>query len=106
VQDSPGLEVGDDLLDYPSNLVNLGVEFLLPVQQVAMWWFLDWRDHIVADVAFVAYPVSGIHTGEHGCLGQAVVVVPAAVDGVGNPCQSPAEGSCDLDVHAGSFMFA
>jgi hypothetical protein len=28
VEDSPGFEVGDDLLDNPSDLVDLGIEFL------------------------------------------------------------------------------
>ena len=44
----------DDLLDNPSDLVDLGVEFLLPVQQIAMEWFLDGCDHIITGVALVA----------------------------------------------------
>lgn len=38
--DSPGLEVGDGLLDDMADLVNLLVELFLPVQQVAISGFL------------------------------------------------------------------
>jgi hypothetical protein len=41
VHDPPGLEVGDDLLDDVANLVNLLVEFLLPVQERTVDGFLD-----------------------------------------------------------------
>jgi hypothetical protein len=35
VRDSPGLEVRDYLLDHPADFVDLRVELLLPVQQLA-----------------------------------------------------------------------
>ena len=41
MQDFPGLEVGDHLLDDIANLVDLSVEVLLPVQQVPMDGLLD-----------------------------------------------------------------
>jgi hypothetical protein len=37
---------------------------------------------------------------------QAVAVVPAAVNGVGNPGEFPGKGAGDLDVHAGGLVLA
>ena len=59
VQDPLRLEVGDRLLDDIPDLVNLGVELLLPVEEVTIDGLLDWREHAIADVAFVAHPVLG-----------------------------------------------
>src|SRR5215207_9805108 len=40
VHDSPGLEVRDDLLDNPADLVDLLIEFFLPGQQAPVGGFL------------------------------------------------------------------
>src|SRR6266516_5123678 len=49
VHDPPGLEVRDYLLDHPADLIDLRVEFLLPVQQLAARGLLEGRDHPVPD---------------------------------------------------------
>jgi hypothetical protein len=43
MQDSPGPEVGDDLPDSVSNLVDLPVKFLLPLEKLAACRLLDRR---------------------------------------------------------------
>src|SRR5687767_3718170 len=80
VHDSPGLEVRDDSLDDVANLVDLLVEFPLPVQQVPVSGFLDRGEHVVADVPFVAHPVPRIQGQENAGLIQAVCVVAASID--------------------------
>jgi len=54
VQDSPGLEVGDGAFDPVADLVDRGVELLLPVEELTAGSFADWCDHFQADVALVA----------------------------------------------------
>jgi hypothetical protein len=44
VHDPPVLEVRNYLLDHPADLVDLGIEFLLPVKQLAAGRLLEWRD--------------------------------------------------------------
>src|SRR6266536_4000804 len=58
--------------DNPADLVDLRVEFLLPVQQVPVSGLLDGGDHVVADVPLVTHPVPRIHGQEHTGLLQAV----------------------------------
>jgi hypothetical protein len=60
VQDAPGLEVGDRLLDAIANLVDLFVELDLPIEKLAALRFLDGSVHALADVSFVAYRIGGI----------------------------------------------
>jgi len=81
VHDGPVLEVRDYLLDHPADLVDSGVELFLPVKQFAVRWFPEWRDHFVADVALVAYPVPRVQRAQHVRLAQAVVIVATSVDG-------------------------
>jgi hypothetical protein len=57
VHNGPVLEVRDNLLDHPADLVDFGVELFLPVKQFAAFWLPEWRDHFIADVTLVAYPV-------------------------------------------------
>src|SRR3954452_10339517 len=60
VEDSPGLEVRDDLLDDPPSLVDLTVVFLLPRVQFPARRLLVRCQHAVTHVTFVADPISGI----------------------------------------------
>ena len=61
MHDAPRLEICDDLFDDPADLVDLGVELLLSVQESAMSGFLDRCEHVVADVSLVADPVVRVH---------------------------------------------
>ena len=61
MQDPPGLEVRDDLLDHVADLVDLGVEFFLPVEQCPVGGLSDRGEHAVADVALVADPPGGVY---------------------------------------------
>ena len=40
MHDPPGLEVRDDLFDDVADLVDLLIELLLPIQELAAWGFL------------------------------------------------------------------
>ena len=60
VYDSPGLEVRDGLLDDVANLVDLCIEFLLPIQGFVVGGLLDRGDHILADVSLSTHPVAGV----------------------------------------------
>jgi hypothetical protein len=60
VENSPGFQVRDRLFDSPADFVDGGVELLLPIEKLTVWWFSDGRDHAEAEVAFVADPVVGI----------------------------------------------
>lgn len=65
MDDCPGFEVRDCLLDHPANLINLGVLFLLPVEDPAARRLLEGRDHSVAGIALVADPVLRVHCQQH-----------------------------------------
>src|SRR5262249_33116694 len=104
VEDTPGFDVGDGSLDHVPNLVDLSVEFLLPVQKLTASRFLDRRDHVVTDVALIADPVSRVKGGEHVRFTQAIGVMPTAVDGIGNPGQASGKGTGDLNIQAGGLV--
>jgi hypothetical protein len=44
VENSPDLQVRDRLFDSSADFVDGGVEFLLPVEKFAVWWFFDGSD--------------------------------------------------------------
>src|ERR1017187_5108679 len=100
MHDPPGLEISYRLLDDVANLVDLPVEFLLPVQKLAMGGFPDRRDHVVSDVSFIADPVAGVNRQQDFGFAQAIRVVVVSINRVRNPCQSAAECAGDLNVHA------
>jgi hypothetical protein len=104
VHDPPGLEVSDDLLDYVADLVDVLTEFLLPVEKLAALGLPERRDHLMAYIPLVAYPVSGAKCQEHPGFVQAVAVVTIPVNGIGNPCELPGNRACDLDVHSGGLV--
>ena len=106
MHDPPGLEVGDRLLDDVANLVDLLVEFFLPVQKLAMGGFPDGREHVVADVSLIADPVAGIKCQKDPGFTQAIGVVPASVDRVRDPCEPSGKGAGDLHIHACGLVLA
>ena len=83
MHDPPGLEVRDDLLDYVADLVDVLIEFLLPVEKLAALGLPERRDHLMADIPLVAYPVSRGKCQEHPGFVQAVAVVTCPFTGVG-----------------------
>ena len=60
MHDPPGLEVRDDLFDDVTDLVDLLIELLLPIQQLAALGLLEGRDHVVADISLIAQPVARV----------------------------------------------
>src|ERR1017187_8985553 len=106
MHDPPGLEISYRLLDDVANLVDLPVEFLLPVQKLAMGGFPDRRDHVVSDVSFIADPVAGVNRQQDFGFAQAIRVVVVSINRVRNPCQSAAECAGDLNVHACGLVLA
>ena len=100
VQNPPVLDVGDDTLDDGANSIDSTIEGPLPVEQFTLPGLLDWRDHVSADVAFVARPVAGIECGEHAGFIQAEHVVVSPFDRIGDPHEFALEGAHDLNVHA------
>ena len=91
MHDSPGLKVGDDLLDDIADLIYLRAEFFLPVQEIAAGGLPDGGDHVISYVAFVAHPVARVKCEKCPGFTQAVRVMPAPVHRVGNPRDPPAE---------------
>src|SRR5947207_14075660 len=106
VHDPPVLEMRDCLLDHPADLVDLGIKFFLPAEQLAACRLLERSDHAVADVAFIADPVLRIERQQHARFAEAVIVMAAAVDRVGDPGELPAKGAGDLDLHSGGFVLS
>ena len=100
MKNPPILNVGDDALDDGANSIDGTVEGLLPIEQFALPGLLDWRDHLSADIAFVARPVAGIESGEHTGFIQAEHVVVSSLDRIGDPREFAVEGAHDLNVHA------
>jgi hypothetical protein len=102
---SPGLEVRDDLFDDVTDLVDLLIELFFPVRQVTVDGFFDRSEHVIANVAFVAYPVAGLIGYNAGFI-QAVGVMTAAVDRVGDPREISGQRAGDLDVEARRLVLA
>lgn len=104
--DAPGLEVRYGSLDDVADFVDGGVELLFPVEEFAVGGFLDWGDHPASLVSFVACPVGGVEGIEDAGGVEAVDVVMAPGDGIGDPGQGSVRGGGDLDVEAGGLVFA
>lgn len=99
-------EIGDRLFDGIADLVDLGVDFLLPVEEVAVSGLFDGSEHVVADVAFVAQPVLGVVWQKNLGRAQAVRVMPAARDRVGDSGEVAVERADDLHVDASGIVLA
>jgi hypothetical protein len=65
MKDSPGLQVGDGLLDPVANPAHRLVEFLFPAEKAAVGRFPDGRQHAVPDVALVAYPAGRVEAVQY-----------------------------------------
>lgn len=59
VERPPGLEFGDGLFDFVADLVDVGVELFLPVDEVVEDRFPDWVDGVGSEVALVGEPSPG-----------------------------------------------
>ena len=105
-ENSPRFEVGDGPFDDVSDLVDLLVEFSLPVKEVAIGWFLDGRDHAKADVSFVANEVSWQNVIEDPNLAQCFRIVSLACHGVGDVPPPPVQVGDDLNVESGRVVLA
>jgi hypothetical protein len=105
VHDSPGFKVGDDLLDQVANLIDLGVEFLLPVQEITVDVLSDGSDHVVADVSFVSDPVARIERQKNTGFTETIRVMSTSIDGIGDPCKRSSQGAGELYFHAGGPVF-
>ena len=60
MHDPPGLEVRDDLFDDVADLVDLLIELLLPIQELAALGLLEGRDHVITDISLIAQPVARV----------------------------------------------
>jgi len=104
VHDPPGLEVRDDLFDDVADLVDLLVEFFLPIQEFASLGLLEGRDHVVAGISFIAEPVTRVERKEDSGFAEAMIIVAASGDRVGDPCQASGNGAGDLHIHSRGLM--
>jgi len=104
VHDPPGLEVRDDLFDDVTDLVDLLIELLLPIQEFAAFRLLEGRNHVVADVSFIAEPVARVERKEDSGFAEAMIIMAASGDRVGDPCQAPGNGAGDLHIHSRGLM--
>lgn len=71
-----------------------------------MGGLLDGGEHVVADVAFVAYPGSRVDSDERFGFREAIGVMVVAVYRVGDPREVSGQGAGELDVHAGGLVLA
>ena len=101
MHDPPSFEVRDDLLYDVADLIDLLIELLLPIQQFAAFRLPQGREHVVADVSFIAEPVARVGRKEHSGFSKAMVIMAASRDRVGDPCQASGNGAGDLYVHSG-----
>lgn len=100
VEDAPVLEVGDGSFDVVADRVHVFTEVVFPFEGVAVGAFSEGGDHSQADVAFVAEPVLRFHALEDAAGAKRCDVVAVSVDGVGDPGETAAEVTGNLDVHA------
>ena len=106
MEDSPGLDVGDGLLDHLADPVDALVLLLRGFAQFAVGGLLVRGDHPPADVSLVGDPSGGVDSVEQSGGVQCGHVVHGPRVGVGGPHQAPAGQDQDLDVHAGRPMLA
>jgi len=79
VENTPGFEVSDRALDWRTQPIYLGIEFLLPVKQFPALRLLKRGDEARALIAFVANPAeSSRHNIFSFCLrqGSHIVIMP------------------------------
>ena len=106
MEDSPGLEVRDRLLDSPADFVEGAVELFFPVEKFTVRWFSDRSDHAEAKIAFVADPVVGVDPVQNARTAQRRTVVAATFDGVGDPAQPARQIADNLKVQSGGVVLA
>src|ERR1022692_1494392 len=106
MKDSPGLQVGDGLLDPVANSAHRLVEFLFPAEKAAVRRFPDGRQHAVPDVALVTYPVSRVDAVQYAGNLKSGRVMAIPVDRVRDPCQPPVKVAGDLDIEARGLVLA
>src|SRR5271165_3325186 len=85
VENTPGFEMSDRALDWSTQPIHLGIEFLLPVKQFPALRLLKRGDEARALVALVADPAEG---GRHDicgfCLRKGCHVVIVSCNGLGH----------------------
>ena len=59
------------------------------------------REHVVANVSFIAEPVARVGREEHSGFSKAMVIMAASSDRVGDPGQASGNSAGDLYVHSG-----
>jgi hypothetical protein len=104
VHDPPGFEVRDDLLYDVADLVYLGIEFLLPVRELASGRFLNWRDHIVSDVSLIADSLGGVKREKSAGFAETVIIVTTSGNRIRDPRQAPVNCAGNLDIHPGGLV--
>src|SRR6266567_7298861 len=68
---------------------------------VAAFRLPEGREHVAADVSFIAEPVARAGREEHSGFAEAMVIMAASGDRVGDPCRASGNGAGDLYVHSG-----
>ena len=104
--DSPGLDVGDGLLDHLADPADALILLFGGFAQFAVGGLLVRGDHSLADVSLVGDPSGGVDSVEQSGGVQGGHVVHGPRVGVGGPHQAPAGQDQDLDVHAGRPVLA
>jgi hypothetical protein len=104
VCDLPGLEVRDDLFDDVTDLVDPLIELFLPIQEFAVSGLLKGRGHVVADISFIAEPVARVERKEDSGFAEAMIIMAASGDRIGDLCQASGNGADDLHIHSRGLM--
>jgi len=106
VKDSPGLQIGDGLLDPVADLSYRLVEFFFPVEKGAVRWFPDGSQHAVPDVALVTDPVGRVESIQYAGNLKCGRVVAIPADRVRYPFQPAVKVAGDLGIQARSLVLA
>ena len=106
MEDSPGLDVGDGLLDHLADPADALVGLFGGFAQFAVGGLLVRGDHSLADVSLVGDPSGGVDSVEQSGGVQGGRVVHGAGVGVGGPHEPAVGQDQDLDVHAGRLVLA
>lgn len=100
-EDPPCFEVGDGLLNGPSDVVDVSVVFFVVRGEVSARWGPDWCGETSSDVALVSDDLGRVEAGEDVVGVEGCHVIGAAGQWAGDPVESPQCVGDDLDVDAG-----
>ena len=98
--DPPGPDVRDDLFDDVADLVDLLIELLPPIQELAAAGFLKEMIMLFSDVSIIAGPVALADREKDSVFAGEMIIIATAGDRARDPRQASGNGAGDLRVHS------